>query len=38
MILYLTYCDKNKKNMQKIYYEDKKLSKTNINFKSCIYK
>lgn len=38
MILYLTYCDKNKKNMRKIYYEDRELSKTNINFKSCIYK
>jgi ectoine hydroxylase-related dioxygenase (phytanoyl-CoA dioxygenase family) len=38
MILYLTYCDKEKKNVRQTYYADRKLSKTNINFKSCIYK
>ena len=38
LILYLTYCDKTKKNIRKKYYIDRKISKTNLKYKSGIYK
>ena len=37
MILYLTYCDKEKKDVREKYYSDRKISKTNISYKSGIY-